>query len=112
MGAVSVVRVTMLLLTSLPLLLTLSHMVSSLVPGETSHWTTPYSLQSVEQCQELDRQLLENLQDGMLGDMCDDGEQCGRIIVTSMGPSAVKQPTRLGLYFLSGWNKHKDQEDK
>ena len=82
------VRVTMLLLACLPLL------VQGLLPGETSHWTSPYSLQSEEQCQQLDRQLLDNLQDGMLGDMCDDGEQCGRIIVTSMGPSSVKQPTR------------------
>ena len=82
-------RFTMLLLTFL-----LVHLVSSLVPGDTSHWTSPYSLQTVEQCQELDRKLLENLQDGMLGDMCEEGEQCGRIIVTSMGPSAVKQPTR------------------
>ena len=70
------------------------NLVAGLVPGDTSHWTSPYSPGLVEQCQELDRKLLENLQDGMLGDMCDDGEQCGKIIVTSMGPSAVKQPTR------------------
>ena len=86
--AVKVVRVTMLLLAFLPLL------VQGLVPGDTSHWSSPYTLQPEEQCQQLDRQLLDNLQTGMLEDMCDDGEQCGRIIVTSMGPSTVKQPTR------------------
>ena len=66
----------------------------SLVPGDSTHWASPYTGGLVEQCQELDRKLLENLQTGMLGDMCDDGEQCGKIIVTSMGHSAVKQPTR------------------
>ena len=80
--------------TSLCLEVLMVGVVVSLVPGDTTHWASPYSAGLVEQCQELDRELLENLQDGMLGDMCEDGDQCGKIIVTSMGPSAVKQPTR------------------
>ena len=80
--------------TSLCLEVLMVGVVVSLVPGDTTHWASPYSAGLVEQCQELDRKLLENLQDGMLGDMCEDGDQCGKIIVTSMGPSAVKQPTR------------------
>ena len=90
----------MIFSTSLYLQVLVVGLAVSLVPGDTSHWTSPYSpglveqVEQVEQCQQLDRTLLENLQNGMLGDMCDDGEQCGKIIVTSMGPSAVKQPTR------------------
>ena len=72
--------------------------VVSLVPGDSSSLTSPssspYSAEEVDQCQKQDSELLENLQNGMLGDMCKDGEQCDKIIVTSMGPSAVKQPTR------------------
>ena len=80
--------------TSLYLEVLVVGVVVSLVPGDTTQWSSPYSAGLVEQCQQLDRTLLENLQNGMLGDMCDDGDQCGKIIVTSMGPSAVKQPTR------------------
>ena len=78
--------------TSLCLEVLMVGVVVSLVPGDTTHWASPYSAGLVEQ--ELDRELLENLQDGMLGDMCEGGDQCRKIIVTSMGPSAVKQPTR------------------
>merc|ERR1712079_399695 len=89
--------------------------VVSLVPGDSSSLTSPssspYSAEQVDQCGKQDRELLENLQKGMLGDMCKDGEQCDKIIVTSMGPSAVKQPTRQGLYFLYGWNRHGDAEN-
>jgi len=73
----------------------------------------PYS-PVVDQCPDLNRKykdamvVLKNLEDGMLGDMCDD-PSCTKIIVTSMGMSAVKQPTRLGLYFLHGWNEHDAQ---
>ena len=84
----------MMFSTSLYLEVLVVGVVVSLVPGDSTHWASPYSAGQVEQCQELDRKLLENLQDGKLGDMCEEGEQCGRIIVTSMGPSAVKQPTR------------------
>ena len=70
------------------------------VTGETiSTWSTPYSPPPLDQCPDLTRKyddamvVLKNLQDGMLGDMCDQPE-CTKVIVTSMGPSAVKQPTR------------------
>jgi len=76
---------------------------------EQSVWS-PYP--SVEgQCPDLNRKykdamvVLKNLEDGMLGDMCDEPE-CTKIIVTSNGWSAVKQPTRFGLFFLHGWNEH------
>jgi len=67
-----------------------------------------------DQCPDLSRKytdamvVLKNLEDGMLGDMCDEPE-CTKIIVTSNGLSAVKQPTRFGLYFLHGWNEHDSQ---
>lgn len=68
--------------------------------GETvSTWSTPYSPPPLDQCPDLTRKyddamvVLKNLQDGMLGDMCDQ-PQCTKVIVTSMGPSAVTQPTR------------------
>jgi len=87
------------------------------VTGETiSTWSTPYSPPPLDQCPDLTRKyddamvVLKNLQDGMLGDMCDQPE-CTKVIVTSMGPSAVKQPTRQGLYFLFGWNQQ-DEGDK
>ena len=70
------------------------------VTGETiSTWSTPYSPPPLDQCPDLSRKyddamvVLKNLQDGMLGDMCDQPE-CTKVIVTSMGPSAVMQPTR------------------
>jgi len=66
------------------------------------------------QCPDLNRKykdamvVLKNLEDGMLGDMCDSPD-CTKIIVTSNGLSAVKQPTRFGLFFLHGWNEHDSQ---
>lgn len=89
------------------------------LPEQTS-WTTPYSpAPEMETCPDLSRKydnamvVLKNLQDGMLGDMCDDGgEECTKVIVTSMGLSSVKQPTRQGLFFLYGWNEHETQEVK
>lgn len=85
--------------------------------SDTSVWTTPYSPPALDQdqCPDLTRKyndakiVLQNLQDGMLADMCDDGENCDKVIVTSMGMSAVMQPTRQGLFFLYGWNEHDDQ---
>ena len=70
--------------------------------GDMSPWTTPFSPSDVplDTCPDLTLKydkamvVLKNLQDGMLGDMCDDGDQCTKVIVTSMGMSAVKQPTR------------------
>ena len=65
-----------------------------------STWSPPYSAPAPDQCPDLTRKyddamvVLKNLQDGMLGDMCDDGANCTKIIVTSNGHSAVKQPTR------------------
>merc|ERR1711899_681475 len=53
--------------------------------------------------------VLQNLQDGMLEDMCGQKE-CDKVIVTSMGLSAVKQPTRQGLFFLFGWNMQDEGE--
>ena len=44
----------------------------------------------------------------MLTDMCDE-PNCTKIIVTSQGESAVRQPTRFGLFSLYGWNMHDDQ---
>jgi len=66
------------------------------------------------QCPDLNRKykdamvVLKNLEDGMLGDMCD-APECTKIIVTSNGWSAVKQPTRFGMFFLHGWNEHDSQ---
>ena len=63
-------------------------------------WSPPYSAPAPDQCPDLTRKyddamvVLKNLQDGMLGDMCDDGANCTKVIVTSNGHSAVKQPTR------------------
>jgi len=79
---------------------------------EQSVWA-PY-FPPEDQCPDLNKKykdamvVLKNLEDGMLGDMCDEPE-CTKIIVTSMGNSAIKQPTRLGLYFLHGWNEHDSQ---
>ena len=71
--------------------------------------------------------VLKNLEDGLLGDLCGDDEdlKCTKIIVTSDGPSAVMQGTRweidrqmdplssrLGLYFLWGWNEHDEGNGK
>ena len=77
-----------------------SDLDKELVKGETiSSWSTPYSPPPLDQCPDLSRKyddamvVLKNLQDGMLGDMCDQPE-CTKVIVTSMGPSAVIQPTR------------------
>ena len=77
-----------------------SDLDKELTQGETiSSWSTPYSPPPLDQCPDLTRKyddamvVLKNLQDGMLGDMCDQPE-CTKVIVTSMGPSAVTQPTR------------------
>ena len=77
-----------------------SDLDKELAQGETiSSWSTPYSPPPLDQCPDLSRKyddamvVLKNLQDGMLGDMCDQPE-CTKVIVTSMGPSAVIQPTR------------------
>lgn len=78
-----------------------SDLDKELTPGETvSTWSTPYSPPPLDQCPDLTRKyddamvVLKNLQDGMLGDMCDGQTECTKVIVTSMGPSAVTQPTR------------------
>jgi len=84
--------------------------------GEMTHWGLPYK--SVDgQCPDLEYQLksakvvLKNLEEGMLDDMCGDSEN--KVIVTSMGESAIRQPTRFGLYFLHGWNQHEtDASDR
>ena len=72
----------------------------SLVLEDRSLLSPAYS-PAPDQCPELTRKyddamvVLQNLQDGMLEDMCGQKE-CDKVIVTSMGLSAVKQPTRWG----------------
>ena len=75
--------------------------------------------------------VLKNLEDGILGDLCGDEDdlKCTKVLITSDGPSAVLQGTRwvkskskvvnnfsfltrLGLYFLWGWNQHDDSDNK
>ena len=73
----------------------------SLVLEDRSLLSPAYS-PAPDQCPELTRKyddamvVLQNLQDGMLEDMCGQKE-CDKVIVTSMGLSAVKQPTRWGM---------------
>ena len=56
--------------------------------------------------------VLKELEDGMLGDLCDGQIHCTRVIVTSDGPTAIMQGPRLGLFFLSGWNQHEEASHK
>ena len=56
--------------------------------------------------------VLKELEDGMLGDLCDGQIHCTKVIVTSDGPTAIMQGPRLGLFFLSGWNQHKEASHK
>lgn len=86
--------------------------LTTLVQEDVSRLTpwSPYSAPLLDQCPDLQYELnkarvvLKNLEEGMLDDMC--GETENRVIVTSMGESAVKQPTRFGLFFLHGFNQH------
>jgi len=82
--------------------------------GEGAHrrvtrWA-PYSSPPEGHCPDLQYELnkatvvLKNLEVGFLDDMCGNTEN--RVIVTSQGESAIKQPTRFGLFFLHGWNEH------
>jgi len=50
------------------------------------------------------KQVLNNMRDGVLQDLCSgDGEwNCTKIVVYSSGPSAIKQATRFGLFYLYG----------
>jgi len=74
---------------------------------------TSVLMQPMETCPDLrkefetKKEVLKNLEDGMLGDLCgSDDMHCIKVIVTSNGPSAILQGTRLGVYFLIGWNQH------
>merc|ERR1719445_2572561 len=98
---------------SLPLLISFTSSLESPSQEErgarVSRWA-PYSTPLEGQCPDLQYELtkaqvvLKNLEEGMLDDMCGDTEN--RVIVTSMGDSSVRQPTRFGLYFLHGWSQH------
>lgn len=95
-------RLMMLLLSLLDL-----HLTHGQEYMTESMYGVPYSWDSCPQLQTdlLDtRVVLSNMRNGILEELCGgDGHwNCTKVVVYSNGMSAVKQPTRFGLFFLHG----------